>query len=252
MSRIYDLTLTAGGTQQLPAMGNKVKIYTAAYPVTVRTDGGEAFTLLEGQGVTLADGKTFRDVTVASTIAQTVQIFAGDARIEDSRVTGSVRVVDSAAEKTALKKQFYTGIGIGQWVAAVGYIWFRGLPGSRLSIKSIYLQSATAGVLGWGTATAGGTVFTTAGVYALGNKYVGAPDSTGSTVGYAYGSTTVYPPGSGELTGFVQRGTVSVPANTLIVMPFTTPFLVDSGNLLVFSTYTASRDMTVTVDAEEL
>lgn len=94
MSGIYDVTLTSSGAANLAVLGNYVKVYSATGALQLKLDGGEAFQLMEGQGVRLADGKTFRDVQVVnkSGAAQVAYIFIGEAKIEDSRITGTVGI----------------------------------------------------------------------------------------------------------------------------------------------------------------
>lgn len=98
MSGLYDVTLANGAAGNIAASGSFVKVSSApAGAVTLKLDGGEALTLLEGQGLRLPNGKQFRDVQVInkSGSSQTATLFIGDAHFEDTRITGSVRIIDS-------------------------------------------------------------------------------------------------------------------------------------------------------------
>lgn len=108
MSGIYDVTLANGATANMAALGSYVKVTSApAGSVQVKLDGGEAFSLMEGQGVRLPDGKTFRDVAVRNTsgATQLVLLFIGDARFEDTRIAGSVRVIDEISDRANYQVQ---------------------------------------------------------------------------------------------------------------------------------------------------
>jgi len=102
MSGIYDVTMAPGASTQIPALGSYAKVYSApGGSVQVKLDGGDGFSLMEGQGVRLPDGQTFRDINVRNTsgVAQTVLLFVGDARFEDTRITGSVRIIDEVTDR---------------------------------------------------------------------------------------------------------------------------------------------------------
>lgn len=108
MSGIYDLTLANGASGNIPALGNYAKVYSAPLgSVQLRIDGGEAYSLMEGQGIRLPDAKLFRDVTIKNTSGstQTVLIFVGDSRFEDTRITGSVRVIDEITDALTYNEQ---------------------------------------------------------------------------------------------------------------------------------------------------
>jgi hypothetical protein len=98
VSGIYDVTLANNAATNLAVLGSFAKIYAApAGQVQIKLDGGEGYALLEGQGVRLRDGKTFRDVQVTnrSGATQTIQVFIGDSDFEDTRITGNVKIVDA-------------------------------------------------------------------------------------------------------------------------------------------------------------
>jgi len=111
MSGLYDVTLTAStsSTQNIPASGSFVKVKTApAGAVKIRLDGGESYLLSVGQGLRLPDGKTFRDVQVTNgvAIAQTVVVFVGDSRFEDTSISGSISVIDGPKTLSANGQAF--------------------------------------------------------------------------------------------------------------------------------------------------
>ena len=119
MSGTYDFTIAAGASQRFPVIGNKAKIISAsaATPLKIRLDSGDAYSCLEGQGAVLPDGKYFSEVTVSNpgAAAQTGFIFIGDAAFEDTRITGDVRVIDQIASSVIT-------IGAGGITAVTGFV----------------------------------------------------------------------------------------------------------------------------------
>lgn len=115
MSGIYDLTLANNAAGNIGVLGDYCKVISApSGAVQIKLDGGESFTLLEGQGVRMPDGKSFRDLQVknVSGSAQTLLLFAGDGRIEDTRITGNVVIVDAlSAGVTTAGMASVTAIG---------------------------------------------------------------------------------------------------------------------------------------------
>jgi hypothetical protein len=119
------VTLAANAAANIPALGALVKIYSAPYgAVRVKMDGGEAFTLLEGQGVRLPGGKQFRDVQIQNTAAtsQTILVFIGSSSLEDSRITGTVSVIDGALARTKANQGFTLATQLAAVAGQGGYI----------------------------------------------------------------------------------------------------------------------------------
>lgn len=148
MSRIYDLTLGAGGTGLVPARGSFAKLIAAQYGATIRLDTGEAFALQEGQGVRLEEGKSFGEllVTNTSSVAQLVQVFVGDSRFEDSRITGVVSVVDTAKQTTTAAQAFGGIFGVSASAGNYSHVSIANPAGSgkRTVIERLVLGASTA------------------------------------------------------------------------------------------------------------
>jgi hypothetical protein len=117
MSGIYDITLGAsGGAGNIGVSGSYAKIITAPQgPVQIKLDGGEAYTLLPGQGVRLPDGQTFRDVAIVNKApsAQLVTLFIGNSNFEDTRISGVVSITNAIGAATQM-----TGGGGGALLTA--------------------------------------------------------------------------------------------------------------------------------------
>lgn len=155
MSGIYDLTLAPGTSQNIGALGEYLKVISAPQGrVRVRLDGGDSFALVEGQGFRKRDGETFRDVSVSNLAAytQTVQVFIGDARFEDSRVTGSVQIVDGGKARTMLAQAFiaYAAQTAGAGQVPVLQLLNPAAATTRAIVKALRMSSATAGSIAMG------------------------------------------------------------------------------------------------------
>jgi hypothetical protein len=100
MAGIYDVTLAPGVAANIPVLGDYIKVRSAPFGlVEIKLDGGEAYLLDEGLGVRLPEGKTFRDVQIKNkaATAQTVLLFIGNSRFEDSRITGRVSIYENVS-----------------------------------------------------------------------------------------------------------------------------------------------------------
>ena len=102
-SKNYDFNLAAAlnASQRFDVRGNYCKLTAATGAVIVRADTGEEWALLAGQGFRVPDGAPFRALTIrnATAAANTGTLFIGDSSFEDSRITGSVFIIDSSREK---------------------------------------------------------------------------------------------------------------------------------------------------------
>lgn len=151
-NRVYDFNLAASlnATQRFDVAGAFVKVLSApGGRVGVRVDGGAEIALYEGQGWRAEPGKEFRDVQVRNmqAVANAGELFIGDSRFEDSRVTGVVAVVDGGRARTLAGQA-----GIANAVAAAtpglysfGQLW--NPPGSakRVVVKRMTLGLFVAG-----------------------------------------------------------------------------------------------------------
>ena len=249
-SRIYDFTLAAsvGATQRLDVMASRVKIISSAYAVEVRTDTGDVYSLLAGQGFSLPAGQTFREVVLRNTVAlaQAGVIFIGDETFEDSRVTGDVTVIDNSASKTVAGNQF---INSQTAVADVANVSVAAIyaNGKRVSIKSITVQSTIAGDVVLGTGTSTGTSY--AGPGPVRNKSIGAAVSTYQTAaGIQAGAT----PTAAEVPGYSGLIRVFVAANTPFVLPLKEPIVISGTQQLVLNGQVINRIVGFIHEAEEL
>ena len=253
MSGMYDVTLAPGVSGKIPAVGVRAKVLSAPQgAVSVRLDGGEAFSLMEGQGVKKIDGKDFSFVEVrnlAST-AQTVIVFIGDDSFEDSRVTGVVRIIDSSADKTLAGNQFLQSNTLAGTVGAGSVIALHpNASAKRITVRSLFLQSGVAGtiLLAWGTG--GGTLALGTGGVQLKSKLLNA---TGSESRSTSGVPAAASPVVGEVTGLTSIARFYVPALDTRQIKFDNPIIVTGTNILVVSAEALNRDLSVVWDVEEL
>jgi hypothetical protein len=149
MSGIYDVTLAAGVAINVPVLGNYIKVRSAAYGlVEIKLDGGESYLLDEGLGVRLPDAKFFRDVQIKnkSSSTQTILIFIGDSRFEDSRITGVVSVVDTAKRTTQDGASFSASCGTSPAATFFGsqQLYNPGGSGKRLIVEAVYANAFAA------------------------------------------------------------------------------------------------------------
>jgi hypothetical protein len=224
VSGIYDLTLAPGAAGNIAVQGALAKVSSApAGAVTLKLDAGESFTLLEGQGVRLPDGKHFRDVQVVNRAAtsQTVSVFVGDSRFEDTRITGVVSIVDAGKARTIAGQAFLgrTGIGVGAATFAATGLWNPAASPTRAVIEVVTASCSVAGnlyvvlvnsALTLGSAAnskKGGGSVSTALMQTGSNAAVGALDPGGellqlanaisTPVSYTFKEPVVLPPGWG-------------------------------------------------------
>jgi hypothetical protein len=250
VSRIYDVTLGAaiGASANIPAMGDKVKVYSAPQgAVTIRTDTGESYTLLEGQGFTLPPGKTFRDLIVSNGVAigQTCQIFAGDARIEDSRVTGTVRIIDSSKDRSLAGRLFFGSDSVAANATQFGIVTC-GANGANVAVRGLHVSSDVAGSILLGTITSAGTA--TPYTNPVPNRYIGQAASTARTFGSLTAAIT---PSGAEAPGFAGVARVFVPANTDLYVPLADPLILTGTRGLVATGQLVNRQLNVAFELEE-
>ena len=160
MSGIYDLTLAASAAGNIAASGSLVKVYSAPQgAVQIKLDAGETYTLLEGQGVRRPDAQLFRDVQVknVSGTSQTIKLFIGSSRFEDTRITGSVQVIDTARLLTQAQQAYGSGMGF----AAAGFSRIElvnpAASGRQLVISQIAISVGAGSQVTVGFATTPGT-----------------------------------------------------------------------------------------------
>lgn len=249
-NRQYDFTLSAvlGSSQRIDATGSKLKVLTSpAGPVGIKIDGGPEIQLMEGQGFNMPPGKTFRDVLVRNlqAVANTGTIFIGEEGFEDSRVTGNVKVIDQAVDKTAGGNQFAGSITKPAVAGAWGLIGVKANT-KRVAVKRIVVASDTAGTLGLWFATGAPTV-NPGGAASWQNKMSnGAASDCQKVTGESAGAPT-----AGELPGGVNWLNIQVSANVPSEIPITTPIVLAAGAVLIVGGWAVNRQLQVVMDLEE-
>jgi hypothetical protein len=152
-NKVYDFTLAAtlGATQRFDVGGAYIKVTSApGGNIGVKLDSGQEIALLEGQGLRLPEGATFRDVTIRNlqAVANVGKIFIGDAGFEDTRITGIVSITDTGRLRTIADEAFIGTIGIPGTVAEFGHlqIWNPSAT-KRALVKQLTYSAAVAGAM---------------------------------------------------------------------------------------------------------
>lgn len=252
-SNVYDFNLPAaiGGTYILNVMGSQALVKSAAGgTVEIVTESGERFVCDEGQGFELPKGQTFRQLRIVNrqAVANAGLIFVGDDNFIDKRITGTVRVVDQAVDKTRIGNQFWGTIGQAANAGAVSIITLQPQAGKALVVKAISIASTTAGnvsigkATGLGTASPGPAVFT-------GNKVLGGASSS---MKYAVGFAAAATPTAGEVPGYSLLTTVPISASSPFELPITTPIYLEFPNSLIVNGLAVNRDIAALFDFEEI
>jgi len=250
-NRVYDFTLAnvLGATQRLDVSGGFVYVISApGGNVGVKMDNGAEIALLEGQGFRLLPGQTFSSVTVRNlqAVANAGSIFIGEAGFEDRRISGTVRVIDSSADKTLLGKQYFGSNANG---AAPGLVSLVNINanGVSVAIRKIIISSAVAGTFTMGYITSAGT--STPLGSAQQNKNAGGAVST---VKIGASTCAADPPTGAEAPGYVQFVRLSLLANTPLEVKLDNPIILSGTRGLVINGNAVNRDLAGAFDFEEL
>ena len=98
-AKIYDFTLTAGGVQRLPVVGDYFKLLSCTGNLEISCDTGAQLDLLAGQG--LRDYGfhvlTIKDKSGSGNVGR---VLVGYSSMVDDRVTGEVSVIDGGKSRT--------------------------------------------------------------------------------------------------------------------------------------------------------
>lgn len=219
MSGIYDVTLAPGASGNIAALGSYAKVSSApAGAIQMRFDGGEAYSLMEGQGIRLPDGCShFRDVTIKNTaaIAQTILVFIGDSRFEDTRITGIVSVVDGGKARSIANTAFlgYVGVTASAGNMSTSQI-FNPSTTKRLVVKRITVTSTLAGQLSLAQLA---TNLTASGPFDVFSKLIAAPAAMTAKL-WRDGTAAAVPGNS--------FASLSILANTAFVFQFEEPLII--------------------------
>lgn len=255
-SRNYDFTLSAavGATQRIDVMGCRVKVISATAQVEVRTENGDVYQLLAGQGFSLpknARGEqiNFREVVIKNltAAANTGVVFIGDEYFEDSRITGDVTVIDNGASKTINGGQF---LGVAQQNGSAGVFSVIALQSStkRVAVKRAIITSATTGFVLIGRATGVPAVNPQAYGGVL-NKLLGGPVSSFSRFGGTIAAAT---PTNPELPGWADTIYWPVTVGVPFELPITTPIIIPINSVWWAQGANFNSTISLTLDFEEL
>lgn len=251
-NRVYDFTLAAviGASQRMDVSGGYFKVLTApGGSIGVKLDGGPEIQLMAGQGLRLPDGQSFRDVIVKNlqAVANAGTVFIGDQRFEDTRITGSVYVIDQGADKTAGGNQFFVSQSSSS--ALGGMILSIKATAKKVFIKRLMIGTDTAGALEYGIATGAPTSNAAAGVTPLNKLFFGGNAADASL---ATGTCAAIPVTAGEMPGKALIGFLSFSANQLLELPLTTPLELTPGKYFYVASGAANRSAVLIADFEEV
>lgn len=147
-ARIYDFTLTAGGMQRLPVVGDFFKVISATGTINVNVDTGATLDLLPGQGLREFD---FNALTISdkSGAANVGKILVGFSGMIDDRVTGEVSVIDGGKSRSIAGQAFQYGLGVSAGVGlyAIAQIQNPAGSGKNVIVKAYKIAAQTAGVV---------------------------------------------------------------------------------------------------------
>lgn len=159
----FPINLAVNAMQPVSQVGNYV-YYSAgsaggADPsIKVKTDGGDEYTLLPGQGFRL-DGRSFNLLMISNAgNAATIigKVLIADGGFFDNRTTGSVEVIDGGKNRTLAGGAFiasgYKSGLAGNGVAAL--LWNPVGSGKRLVMSAFGVNSATSTAMNVSAATA--------------------------------------------------------------------------------------------------
>lgn len=242
MSGLYDVTLAPGASGNIAVLGSYAKVSSApAGAVQLRLDGGEAFSLQEGQGIRLPDGCTqFRDVTIKNTaaIAQTIVVFIGDTRFEDTRITGTVSVVDGGKARTISSQAFVGYNGNTSGGATFTVVQLRNpTTTKRLVVKRVTLSTSIAGIVQMSRHA----VALADGPYNVYSKLLAAPAAMSALI---YRDLLAATPGN-------QMFSLQLVANTPFVMVLEEPIVIPPGESLCFTMTVFSATFTAIYEGFE-
>jgi hypothetical protein len=240
MSGIYDRTLASGAADNISATGSFLKITSAPNgAVQVKLDGGEAYSLMEGQGIRLPDGATFRDVAVKNLASnsQTVLVFIGDSRFEDTRITGTVSIIDGGKQRT-LNGDAFLSACLATAVAAQNahcQLWVPAGGANRLVVKTLHIASSTAGAIHLRVHNA--AIATLYG--SLSSKLLG----TGALPTFEVRNAN-----NAGLIGVVALGIAYVQAAQTLSMKLDEPIIIPPGQGLIIAHATVNTDLSLTFE----
>lgn len=249
-SRTYDFTLGAavGAAQRFDVMGSRFRIMDADYPLSVKTDAGDQYVIQAGQGFTMPEGKRFREIYIANTVALANggTLLIGDSQLDDARITGEVYVIDQSYAKTMAGLQYFQGVQQAAVVGQGSLVHMR-LGGARkAAVRLITIMSTVAGPIQLGTGVGGGTLVAGGGP-ANSKLLVGMQSSALVTATPMAGTA----PTVGEVAGAAAIAQWAVSANVPVPIEFATPLVLTGSVVLWVGSMAMNRDLQVVFDFEE-
>lgn len=251
-SGTYDVTLNPGAQAPIIAAGGYCKVISApAGQVQLKTDNGETWTVNEGQGFRMPDGEEFSRILVKNlaTLAQTVLIVIGDALFEDTRIAGSVRIIDSSVDKTLALRQFFGSSSVTGGAATFGCAAVAAL-GGNVAFKRITLSSPTAQSIMIYRGDNVGTAIVGLGVI-QNKKFPGSGGGNFASAQAGGGTCAAAVPTVAEIAGKVPYVSIDVPASSPIEVPMTSPFVITGSQVIAAVAQTANTKVTMVFDMEE-
>ena len=244
------MNFTAGG-RQIDAKANFFRYEScnangADESARVKADGNDLGLFLPGDYVQLPIYATrWEVVPVTGTAIGSVRL--GTGTVGSSRLTGTVRVVDQSADKTAAGKQFIGSCSSAASIAQGSMCGIRAV-GVPVIVKRVILSSSIAGVVQLWACNGDPTLnpIITAGFGA--NKKLFSANSSSKAI---RGNTAGVSPTIAELPGSYAIVGVTLSANVAAELLLTTPFQMDANIGLVVSSFALNRDVLMVADLEE-
>lgn len=175
-TRVYNFSIPAGGSFQLPVTGSYFRVMTATDVLEVQGDTfGNIYPLYTGQGL---QGQEFRSLNLLNRTGATNNgsILVSDGKFVDDRITGEVSIIDGGKSRSMSGIAFAsTGFvtGVASQYSCL-QIWNPSGSGKNIVIEQYSIASSTAGYIDIGIST---TQLTTAlGITPVG-KYSGVNNS---------------------------------------------------------------------------
>ena len=145
-AKIYDFTLTAGGSFSLPVSGSYVRIMSSTGTVEIVADGFRIGPIVAGQG---SKDKDFKRLTIVdrSGAANIGTVLVADSDFVDQTILGSVSVIDGGKARTIANNAF---IGVNLYSAVAAQyskvqLWNPANTGKSLILGAFSFSSTVAG-----------------------------------------------------------------------------------------------------------
>ena len=247
---LFTINLAANQTQQFVKGGVYFEIIDASYPVQIEFAGadGTARDFMRDAVSGLFLETQFNLFSLKNgPLAQSVTVLLHDkGRGGSRRQPGNVRVIDAGAEKTRAGRQF---VGVLSNAANAGALSCTGIRanGQVVAIKRVIVSSAAGGTFYLFQGTSGGTAVPASGNFS--NKFFGAANSLSQ---FGVGSAVAVPLSAVEQPGYVIFSIINLPPGGVFEFPLTTPLLIDKTAVFGVTSIVANKDVSLTLDYEEI